>query len=873
MATTTMDNIVRVDTTALLTTIREIESALSEHHRQDKLPSWATKFVNRLDRLEEVNDETYKKVHLSGNKPVAAEDVQAVSRPMGPGVSMTDLANDERILLKFKTELDLQVSNVKVSLESKVSSAALELDRLHKLLQIRPTTSELQQVVVNIFDLNRKMQEGMKDVTSNVKAIVQDKVAEHMTTIMEQLKATEQLSEQNYKLIMNKVDGFTSDVSTIRQDVETKFSTSDKILRRIDEEIKAADKGIFDLRMRIENDYKTTQDIIDNVKFTQQMSQEVVADYRASISNQLIKMNNSVASSENTIKDMLRSIDERDGAVKEILVQTKDSFSDFRAVYELDMGTIRNEFATQSSAINSSLVKQDEIESFVSLLKAKNVLNTVVSQEESLNKFTAQLHEIDDKVKAIQGRTQKISKIVGSLDDLIKNIPANITAQEQRVDSVINDNNVIFSSINELKQSIGDAQRKLDAISSLRDEISDAKKKTAAVDSRIKQVQVGFNQLNEVSIDHNKRIEIVVASIIGAEEQAAKRLDEVRLVITDMIVEKQAEIDASVQNMREKLDMIAQSGDGGNSSTGGGSSSTTRKGFGNMVGNAGKKSGAGGDASNGGAPGESSQQLSGGALSEEEQKAITLNQAQFIADLCTNFEEIAVRKSQVLDIPPTMCEHITATSQSLAAFIATCTDADMVQKIIKSAPEEVEYEEEVVSDLRQAKLMEFIVDVNKVLRDNDSANGQNPGAIRTEARDRFLKQVKKALSLCMSKHDQVLIAGNTKLGRLKIPSCIACDRPLLEKVRQDSLYNDLQDDSMTKSFVQYFGHNNSVIPESSSPMKKSMKAKERIHIINTNTSSIPTAITQASGQQLKLLVPRADSFLVGDIDAARGGSL
>ncbi len=866
MATTTMDSIVRVDTNALLTTIREIESALSEHHRQDKLPTWATKFVNRLDRLEEINDETYKKVHLTGTKSAPADDTQAVSRPMGPGVSMTDLANDERILLKFKTELDLQVSNVKVSLESKVSSAALELDRLHKLLQIRPTTSELQQVVVNVFDLNRKMQESVKDVTSNVKSIVQDKVAEHMTTIMDQLKATEQLSEQNYRLIMDKVNGFTSDVSTIRQDVETKFSSSDKILNRIDEEIKAADKGIFDLRMRIENDNKTTQDIIDNVKFTQQMSQEVVADYRASISNQLIKMNNSVANSENTIKDMLRSIDERDGAVKEILVQTKDSFSDFRAIYELDMSTIRSDFVAQTSAINSSLTKQEEIESFVSLLKAKNVLNTVASQEETLGKFASQVQEIDDKVKAIQGRTQKISKTVGSLDDLIKNIPINITTQEQRVDSIVNDNNIIFNSINELKQSIEDAQRKLDAISVVRDEISDAKKRTAAVDNRIKQVQVGFNQLNEVSIDHNKRIETVVANIIGAEEQAAKRLEEVRLVITDMIVEKQAEIDASVQNMKEKLDMIAQSGDG-NSSTGGGSSSTTKKGFANAVGNAGKKYGAGSGKAAfgaGGAMGESSQTLSGGALSEEEQKAITLNQAQFIADLCSNFEEIAVRKSQVLDIPPTMCEHITATSQSLAAFIATCTDAEMVQRIIKSAPEEVEYEEEVVSDLRQTKLHDFIGDVGNILSENDRTIGQTPGAIRSEARDRFLKQVKKALSLCMSKHDQVLIAGNTKLGRLKIPSCIACDRPLLEKVRQDSLYNELQDDSMTKSFVQYFGHNNSIIPESSSPMKKSMKSKEKIHIINTNNSSIPTAITQASGQQLKLLVPRAESLLVGD---------
>ena len=112
MATTTMDSIVRVDTNALLTTIREIESALSDHHRQDKLPTWATKFVNRLDRLEEINDETYKKVHLTGTKSAPADDTQAVSRPMGPGVSMTDLANDERILLKFKTELDLQLTGV-----------------------------------------------------------------------------------------------------------------------------------------------------------------------------------------------------------------------------------------------------------------------------------------------------------------------------------------------------------------------------------------------------------------------------------------------------------------------------------------------------------------------------------------------------------------------------------------------------------------------------------------------------------------------------------------------------------------------------------------------------------------------------------------
>jgi hypothetical protein len=47
--------------------------------------------------------------------------------------------------------------------------------------------------------------------------------------------------------------------------------------------------------------------------------------------------------------------------------------------------------------------------------------------------------------------------------------------------------------------------------------------------------------------------------------------------------------------------------------------------------------------------------------------------------------------------------------------------------------------------------------------------------------------IKKALEMFMSKHNQVLVVGNSRLGRVKIPSCIACDRPLIEKVRLDTV--------------------------------------------------------------------------------------
>ena len=57
--------------------------------------------------------------------------------------------------------------------------------------------------------------------------------------------------------------------------------------------------------------------------------------------------------------------------------------------------------------------------------------------------------------------------------------------------------------------------------------------------------------------------------------------------------------------------------------------------------------------------------------------------------------------------------------------------------------------------------------------------------------------------MCMSKHDQVLVVGNSRFGRIKIPTCIACDRPLLEKVRQESLVQ--ADDSAQRRNFPLFG--------------------------------------------------------------------
>ena len=51
----------------------------------------------------------------------------------------------------------------------------------------------------------------------------------------------------------------------------------------------------------------------------------------------------------------------------------------------------------------------------------------------------------------------------------------------------------------------------------------------------------------------------------------------------------------------------------------------------------------------------------GGGMSEEAHEVMAQS-SNFIADLCINFEEIAVRKSYVNDIPSAMCENIATTA-------------------------------------------------------------------------------------------------------------------------------------------------------------------------------------------------------------------
>ena len=71
------------------------------------------------------------------------------------------------------------------------------------------------------------------------------------------------------------------------------------------------------------------------------------------------------------------------------------------------------------------------------------------------------------------------------------------------------------------------------------------------------------------------------------------------------------------------------------------------------------------------------------------------------------------------------------------------------------------------------------IELEKIFQENST----DTGALRKEARLRFIGRVIDAVSAALSKHDQVFLPASTRLGRVRgtIPTCMACDRPLSMK--------------------------------------------------------------------------------------------
>ncbi|RYY83113.1 hypothetical protein EON63_11960 [archaeon] len=226
-----IDQLMRVDTAALINIIRDMEHKLTEYQRQDKIPLWAQALETRLEQLEKLRQADL----MSSNS--------ASNQNAGSSVPVTGISED-RLLARVRGEIEAAISGLHLQLDTKVSSAGLEMERLHKLLQIRPTNSDLQQVVLNIRTIESKNLEKIDEMTESVMQSLQKRLSEEMVGLLDELKNGSSKSDEHQKLIRTQMQSYNQEIAKVRSEMTIQFDSVGQDVMLLRSQMKGSDEMI-----------------------------------------------------------------------------------------------------------------------------------------------------------------------------------------------------------------------------------------------------------------------------------------------------------------------------------------------------------------------------------------------------------------------------------------------------------------------------------------------------------------------------------------------------------------------------------------------------------------------------------------------------
>ena len=387
-------------------------------------------------------------------------------------VNMEDLAHEERLFDRMRSEIESHNGATRMAIDARVSSLSLELDRIHKLLQIRPTTSELQKVMLAVHENELKIQRVVQDMSTSVRSLVQDKVAEEMKSILENLKVTEAINEQGIKNVMRKVDGFANDVSNLKLGVENSLASVNVQVEKIRDMSIQTNEVISQFRAEVDSSNRRFQvAILENERHIKETSEEL-SESNLVTKEKFVNIAAKLEENEASMYQILRSAEERERGIKSMLDDLRQSLEEFKAVYHLDIDEIKSTASMLNDSLTSVRSRQEDSERYIRALKDVDVLNKVPLIEERLAGEEKKMVVVEKDLKSLIITSSKAGKSISELYEIIVNIPGKLDKEVLRVDEIERDLKDSKEFTKRLQTSLKETQTQLDELASVREELA-----------------------------------------------------------------------------------------------------------------------------------------------------------------------------------------------------------------------------------------------------------------------------------------------------------------------------------------------------------------------------------------------------------------
>jgi hypothetical protein len=412
-------------------------------------------------------------------------------------------------------------------------------------------------------------------------------------------------------------------------------------------------------------------------------------------------------------------------------------------------------------------------------LEAADILNKVETTLETVTTLSSLSETHTVQIESQQSTSDRLVLTIQDIHDTLENIPNLINIESLKIDGNMREIRAMKETIRQLRNSSAEHEGQINELLKLQEQMIIIKDLYELQEERIKKILKTLAEVFENQEMAERRVDEFNGVIQVTEEKLYHRLSLNQRLAEDKMIDYFADYEQKFGRLQERLLAAVSEIKGGGTGGGGGGGAGKKfpKAKLKFLTQLSMRGGGGGGQEGGGGEG-----MDGADGEEDSNLAERDEQMDLALQLCLSFEDVTgYRNISPKEIPSRMCGEIASMAQQLAILISSSVDHEAIKRSITRQGDGST--EEAINELRTKLMNQTIQGMKRKLNESSPT----PGPLQQEARTMFLNRMQQALQVAMSKHDQVVSMNSTRLGRIKLPTCIACDRPMGTKVCPSSV--------------------------------------------------------------------------------------
>ena len=687
----------------------------------------------------------------------------------------------QKQIREIKREIEQRERNLRLENANSFSEYDMKNQRLLQKLQAEyPSISEFDQYKEFSTERHKKLKMQVQQKQSDIQRLVDTKFNAEFETVMKWKETFSTSTLDRMKSVEELVRSFNEDLTYLRGGVDEHVHMLEE---RITDNQMWCQKKFSDIETETKKQNTKIHEIRAELKEHTGQIEQIVA--KAVETDETVESNKEEGFAQfmqlQMAIDEIKEVDVGQDEKHEALAARTEELENRTEVHD---GVIEETQTAVAKHSDELLQLQHVGEKTAATLKTIREVELVEVKQVAAD-ATQKVQEmvevkVAEDIKTIKGSNEVMATEIKTVKQEVAVLPTKIEEVKEKVVTITEKQDAQKAEANDSGKAVDELAKKLESVCQEATAIKALKDKSIELSDGLSGLEEALRVGLKRSEDNEKLMSAVKENSDVLERKLMKAIGNVKLVCRDETEKKIEEMRDETKMVEKRTKSIVQE-----------FLESNPKLLGKRGAAAASKSGAMGGVSLGsgdvGGSGGVSSMMDDAAprrgsvigLTSQEIHEYSLETADQATEIIFEYEEMVSQRTYIVEVPPEVRARMTDLCQDMSEFISSKADQEAIDRMIRGNPEDIVYTDEQVDEARMAMLGDWMGVVERKL----NAKKGNLGKIRGEARTLISKKLTDAIDMALSKHDQVLITGHSRLGRVQLPTCVACDRPLANKQR------------------------------------------------------------------------------------------